>query len=282
MSRLSRTLFAVCVAALLCAPVQPLRGASGTAAPGVADGQGQFPTLQPSNILDAVRRRKALSPRLSASGLARYANELIKQKGFDYNFDVCEIFPREMLAGGTPGGATGALHTFDRPLTRLDGRGVTFRFVADDYGSPCAECFLPVPALRVTKGEMELVAGGVTYSLKRPAAFMLDEAQLVGADLKTVLRTWQLPYQTIPVGVSSDGRSLYVDFYEDAGLDELVLEVSDDGRPRFRARREAVAGEGEWVEQPPQPSHPLDDYPSFMRFRSGGRTHVIRFSGPCT
>jgi hypothetical protein len=280
LSRLSRTLFAVCVAAVLCAPARPSRGAPEASAAGAAEGQSQLPTLKPSNILDAVRQRKALGPRLSAAGLARYANDLIKQKGFDYNFDVCEIFPPEMLAGGGAGGATGALHTFDRPLTRLDGRGVTFRFVADDYGSPCAECLLPVPALRVTKGEMHVVAGGVVYELKRPAAFVLDEASLVGADLKTVLRTWQLPYQTIPVGVSPDGKSLYVGFYEDTGLDELVLEISDDGRLRFRVTREVVSAEGEWVEE--HPTDPRDDYLSFKRFRVGGRTHVVRFSGPCT
>ena len=280
MNRLKPALVAVCVAAALYAPARMPRGATASAAAEANDDQSQLPTLKPSNILEEVKRRKSLEPRLSASALARYANELLKQKGFDYDFDVCEIFPREMLAGGTPGGATGALHTFDRPLTRLDGRGVTFRFVADDYGSPCSECFLHVPALRVTKDEMELVAGGVTYTLKRPAAFALDEAQLVGSDLKTVQRTWQIPFQTIPAGVSPDGRSLYLDFYEDTGLDELVLEVSDEGRPRFRVRREVVSAEGESVEE--HPTDLLNAYLSFMRFRSGGRTHVVRFSGPCT
>jgi hypothetical protein len=262
---------------MLCAPAQPLRGASEAAAHVAADGQGQFPTLESSHILDAVRRRKSLAPRLSASGLARYANALIKQKGFDYDFDACEIFPPPLEAAGLGPEAT---FTFDRSLTRLDGRGVTFRLVTDNFGAPCAECFLHIPALRVTKGEMELVAGGVTYSLKRPASFKLDEAHLVGEDLKTVLRTWQLPYQTIPAGVSPDGRSLYVDFYEDTGLGELVLELKEDGRLRFRVRKEVGANGGEWITE--HPKDPLDDYLGFQRFRSGGRTYVIRFSGPCT
>ena len=277
MSRLSRTLFAVCVAAVLCAPARPLHVASGAFARVAPDGQGQFPTLEPSHILEAVRRRKSLDPRLSAGGLARYANELLARRGFDYDFDACEIFPPPLAAASL---APEATFTFDRRLIRLDGRGVTFKLVTDNFGAPCAECFLHVPALRVTKGEMELVAGGVTYALKRPDSFKLDEAHLVGADLKTVLRTWQMPYQTIPAGVSPDGRSLYVDFYEDAGLGELVLELKEDGRLRFRVRKEVGAGGGEWVTE--HPKDPSDDYLGFQRFRSGGRTHVIRFSGPCT
>jgi hypothetical protein len=30
------------------------------------------------------------------------------------------------------------------------------------------------------------------------------------------------------------------------------------------------------------PTDPNNTYLSFRRFRAGGRTHVIRFSGPCT
>lgn len=282
MGRLSRTLFAVCVAALLCADARPTRVATAARATVEAEGQGQLPTLKPSNIVDAVRLRKSQPPRLSASGLARYANELLAREGFDYSFDACDFFPPPSFARGDgmrPDG-TFARITLEHRMTRADGREMTFRFVATDAAAICSECYLTLPALRVTKDEMTLVGDGVTYTLKRPAAFVLDEAYLVAEDLKTVLRTWQLPYGTIPSGVSPDGRSIYVSFYEDDRLDELVLEIKDDGRPRFRAAREAGAKGGEWITE--FPKDPLNDYLSFMRFRAGGRTHVVRFTGPCT
>lgn len=273
MSRLSRALFAVCVACALGADARPAQDSA--SAP-----RGRVPTLRPSNLLDALKSYKAQRPGLGAEALARHANALLAREGFDYDFNVCEIFPREMLDGGGGGAATGALHTFRRRLTRPDGREVTFDLVADDYGGLCAECFLTLPALRVTKSKMHVVAGGAVYELKRPASFALDEAHLVGADLKTVLRTWQLPYQTVPEGISPDGKRLYVGFYQDYNLDELVLEVSEDGRAHFRVAREVGAGGGEWVEA--HPKDPNDDYLSFKRFRTGGRAHVVRFSGPCT
>lgn len=282
MGRLSRTLFAVCFAALLCTQARPSRVPPAARATAAAEGQGQLPTLKPSNIVAAVRLRKSGAPRLSASGLARYANELLAREGFDYNFDACDFFPPASL---TPGGGMlpdGTLKrmTLERRMTRADGREMTFKFVAGDGEAVCSECYLTLPALRVTKDEMTLVGDGATYTLKRPASFALDEAYLVAEDFKTVLRTWQLPYGTIPSGVSPDGRSIYVSFYEDAGLDELVLEIKEDGRPRFRVAREAGAKGGEWVTE--FPKDPSNDYLSFMRFRAGGRTHVVRFNGPCT
>lgn len=281
MGRLSRTLFAVCFAALLCAHARPSRAPSAAHAAVAAEGQGQLPTLKPSNIVDAVRLRKSQPPRLSASGLARYANELLAREGFDYNFDACDLFPPSPLAPGggmRPDGTSNRI-TLERRMTRADGREMTFKLVAGGGEAVCSECHLTLPALRVTKAEMTLVGDGATYTLKRPASFALDEADLVAEDLKTVLRTWQLPYGTIPAGVSPDGRSLYLSFFEDAGIDELVLEVKEDGRARFRVAREAGAKGGEWVTE--FPKDPLNDYLSFMRFRAGGRTHVVRFNGPC-
>lgn len=266
-------LFAVCVAWALCAHAQDFAS--------VAAAQGRRPTLRPSNVVEDLKRYKALRPGIKAAALARYGNALLARRGFDYDFDACEIFPREMLNGDGSLLEAERLHTFQRRLTRLDGRRVTFNLVADDLGGPCGECHLMLPALRVTKTEMHLVAGGAVYELKRPASFVLDEAQLVGPDLKTVLRTWQLPHQTIPEGISPDGRRLYVGFHDEDHLDEVVLEITEDGRTNFRAAADAGVGDGgEWIKD--HPKDPRNDYLSFLRFRNGGRTHVIRFTGPCT
>ena len=118
------------------------------------------------------------------------------------------------------------------------------------------------------------------YGLKRPASFVLDEAQLLDPSSKRVLRSWQLPFQTIPEGISADGRSLFLGFHTEFGLDELLLELPEDGRPRFRAKEGTDLGAGEWIDERPRDPH--DTFEGYMRFRVGGREHVVRFTGPCT
>jgi hypothetical protein len=99
--------------------------------------------------------------------------------------------------------------------------------------------------------------------------------------MKRVLRSWHLPFQAIPAGLSTDGRRLYVDFYEGEGPDDLLLlELSEDGRARFRPRAGTELGRDEWVTG--RPGNPQDAYEGYKRFRVGGRTHVVRFTGPCT
>ncbi|HEX6622427.1 MAG TPA: hypothetical protein VF064_01850 [Pyrinomonadaceae bacterium] len=254
------------------------RGARG--GPAAAARTNGVPRLRPSNILDDLRKRAEGQPRPAPRELAAHANDLLARKGFDYRFDACEMFasakPVERDETEQP-----ATVVYPYRLTREDGGGpILFHLVGEADGSMCGECYFPLPALRVTKREMFVVADGVRYRLRRPTGFMLDEAHLVDSTLRRVLRTWQMPFQTIPAGISPDGKLLYLSFYDDTGLGDLVLEVSEGGTPRFAVRKDVIEGEGEWIED--HPKDPKNAYLSFMRFRSGGRSHVVRFSGPCT
>jgi len=226
--------------------------------------------------MDAKKRQ----PGISVKELAAHGNSLIARKGFDYDFNVCEIVENSQPFARVANDDGSATVTYNYPLRQADGQRINFRLVSDDFGAPCGECFFAIPALRVTKRDVLAVAVGGTYRLKRPASFRLDEADLVDETLKKVSRTWQLPYQTVPVGISPDGRRLYVDFYNEYMLDELVLEVSEDGRLQFKVRKDVIEREGEEIKN--HPTDPHNAYLGFMRFRSGGKSYVIRFSWPCT
>ena len=117
---------------------------------------------------------------------------------------------------------------------------------------------------------------GLDYP-RTPWSACLDEAELVDASMKKVLRTWQLPYQTVPAGISADGAKLYLDFYTQFPLEDLLLELSEDGRLAFRARAEVgLHDDGERIESP------AGSDLSFLRFQAGGKTYIVRFLAPCT
>jgi hypothetical protein len=228
-----------------------------------------------SKILEELSRRKQKQPAITLKELAVVGNEMLKEKGFDYMFDVCEILPERDRQ--TSGFAIPASHT----LSLSNGTQRSFKFTVAGGGEGlCGECMSMIPAVQVTATEMVLVSDGNRYRVRRPKAFALDQAELVDATMKKVLRKWQLPYQTVPIGISPDGAKLYLNFYTDYKLDGLVLELSENGKLAFRAGGDVQMVEGKFVED--HPKDPNNAYLSFKRFDTGNKTFIIRFWAPCT
>ena len=229
-----------------------------------------------SNVISAVSERARKEPSLKPEQLAAYGNDLIARKGFDYEFDVCEILDHRDRTKNT---SAEIVRNYQMTLT--DGGKRTFRFtIGTPYEALCSECWLSIPSPQVTNKEMTLIAEGKQYRVRRPRSFVLDEAHLVNETLKKVLRTWQMPYQAVPTGISADGTKLYLDFYPGNGLDDLVLEISENGPPQFRDRAVLGSSEGKFIEN--HPKDPTNGYLSFMSFRVGEKTYRVKFTAPCT
>ena len=233
-------------------------------------------SVKRSNVISEVSERAKQSPSLTPVELAAYGNDLIARKGFDYRFDICDLLNNRDPARNSP-----AEFVHNHQMTSTDGGRLTFRFAIENpYDSPCGECWASVPSFQVTNKEMVLIAEGKRYRVRRPPSFILDEAQLVDETLKKVLRTWQLPYQAVPIGISADGTKLYLDFYTEYELKNLVLELSENGPPQFRDRAVVKSSEGKDIEDHPKDS--TNAYLSFISFRVGEKTYRVKFSAPCT
>jgi hypothetical protein len=139
----------------------------------------------------------------------------------------------------------------------------------------CGECFFAFPSLSVTKAEILLLLKGRQYRLKRPRLFGLDEMSLVDGSMKRVLRTWEVPYQSAPIGISADGTRLYIE----TEFDRLALEIAPSG-VSFKPRSRVEIQNGKAVQG--QTRDPKNAYLAFMRFGSGKKSYVIRYSSPCT
>lgn len=230
--------------------------------------------ISSSNILQELAERKKKQPAITSRELALIGNELLQKRGFDYMFDVCDILSERSRTSTTP---ITASHT----LSLTNGAKRNFKFnVAGEGEGLCGECGSMIPAVQVTRKEMVLIADGKRYRLKRPASFILDEAELVDASMKKVLRTWQSPYQTFPLGISPDASTLYLEFWPQHQLDGVVLALSENGTLAFRDRSEVKLVEGKVIED--HPKDPNNAYLSFKRFDTDNKTYIIRFSAPCT
>lgn len=236
--------------------------------------------LKPSPVIEDIKKKFAEQPNIEPHELASFGNELIRRDGFNYEFNACDYLKETKQYPDQSHIDPEAKVTFNCPLMSTEGKGVTVHLTADNFGGLCSECLLPFALIQVTKREMMVVADGKWYRLNRPKSFALDEAYLVDDSLENVQRTWQLPYQTIPVGISRDGTRLFVAFYDSDDLDQLVLEITDVG-VQFRARDEAISNiTDEWVTD--HQSNSLDSYLAYKRFYTRGGVYVVRFSSPCT
>jgi len=236
--------------------------------------------IVPPNLYQEIEKKATAEPDIALATLAKYANDLLAKKGLDFEFDLCEFLAKY---NRTPPAKLGSdkPRTYKLPMTQTDGRPVTFevRLESEAGGGPCGECFITIPASRVTAKDIEVIAAGKKYLVVRPRMFSLDEIDLVDQTMRRVIRTW--PFGGTPVGVSNDGTKLYFEVnYESTDPARILLELSETGAMRFLPRDEIKLPKGEEVKK--HPTDPKNAYQSFLRFRFGTRSLILRYSEPCT
>lgn len=179
--------------------------------------------IDPLPFYTAVKVLGAHKKNPDTEQLASFATTLHIERGFNYTFYLC--------ADGTSSAGGPDLRTLR--LERTNGKPVTFNVLADiEPDGTCRQgCAIHLPCYQVNTKEIELVAGQQTYRLKRPANFRLNEIHQVDETGKTVLRTWESPIDADVIGLSDDGKALYLL----TPIEGVVLELTG-GQIRFKVR----------------------------------------------
>lgn len=236
--------------------------------------------VTPADVFEAMYFRERADSDITPAALAAYGNSLVARRGLDFWFDACAV----VLADKNPRPAREVSETsvaYAYTMRRVGGGAVKFQLLSDagePIGGPCNECFFQLPALRVTKREMLVVAGGRRYLLERPREFLLHEVSLVDGSPRRVQRTWHLPFQDTPLGLSPDRTKLYVPlptFDDETWDDKLALELSDAG-VRFVVRERLTLPKLEWLTDEPKLGNT-----ELIRYGEGGRSYVLRVGDPC-
>src|SRR5205085_10766244 len=133
--------------------------------------------IVPSQLLDIILEETKKRPDITAKEAARYANTLLSQHGFNYEFDACPIVKADRRPRNVPG-SNGLARAYRFPMTQADGRKIFFQFISDPMDELCGSCEFIIPAMRVTRREILLVSEGKQYLLKRPPGFIVKEMDL--------------------------------------------------------------------------------------------------------
>lgn len=237
----------------------------------------EFVPLPPSALEQDIAGYKSNNPEASTDDIVKFANVTLRKTGYNYRFDICEMLPDQ-----TPEIIPETnMAEFTLPLTTSEGRKQLFRIHSGFGDSPCGECFTSFPTAQVTEKQVIAVADGKQIRLERPEDFLLDGVYLVDEGLKKTLRTWELPFGTVPSGISADGAKLYLEYYSPPDdLRVLFLELTEDGRLNFVSKESAQFIESsEDIENFQKEEG--NDYLSYKKFSENGKTFFIKFTFPC-
>ena len=242
------------------------------------------PLIKAADVFNAMYFRERADSDITPAALAAYGNSLVARRGLDFGVDACAVMEANRNAPRAPEVSESA-RVFTYAMRRVGGGRVRFRLITDVFDTQpdrnCGECYFAVPALRVTRSEMLVVAGGRRHRLVPPDPFLFGEASLVDDSLKTVRREWVLPYQAEVLGLSADRARLYLSlppFDDETWDDKLALELSDAG-VRFVVRERLALPKGEELTGPAEIA---ESDATFVRFGVGAQSYVIRITAPCT
>lgn len=159
-----------------------------------AAGAAETTAIEASPLEQRIVAFIADHPEAGVDEVAAFANAELAQHGLTYQFDD---FDDE----------SGAL--------TLQGEGRTFVL---DYGGrldsgPCGEWFVAVPAVAVGRTWIDLAQEGRVWRVTRPETLYLDTMTVMTADQSAVTATIEVPWQSVPAGVTADGRGVVVRDY---------------------------------------------------------------------
>jgi hypothetical protein len=240
-----------------------------------AYGQSSYenlPKLMPSSLISDIEALAGRKPASTAGALAALANTKLATSGFEFETDPCDM-ESTPTTDKYPGEYGGVYHVYKIN----EGPGKERSFLAREPGDAPCGCWLNLPVTAATQKRLVLVSDGGPFEIKPPKKLLLEEAMLVDASLRKVVRTWVVPNGGPPDGISTDGKKLYIAIEKTP----LLLEIADTGMLRFIPRK-TPAVITKFTDLTKYPKDRQNDYLGFRRFTKGKIIFTIKFSNVCT
>lgn len=250
----------------------------------------QEPSAEPSMpILREIANYKRSKQSASTQEIADHANGLLPKYGFEYELDLERIITRKTKQRQTtptkkPGDDSEYVK-LDLDVVSTDGAKKKLAVVAPAESSCCCGYYYtPIPVTKITPKQLTVVIDAQEIVIARPKEIPVVQEYIFGKEQAklTKLRSWEVPYETYPYGVSTDGKKLYVK----TEFDDLLLEIAETGDLRFvpTGTEGIVNGEDLNKLPPPKVGEILRKSGEFglMRYTLNGIPYIVEFPYPCT
>ena len=230
-----------------------------------------LPKVLPSLLVKDVNARSTSNPKIEASELAAYANGKLKQNGYGFEVDPCDL-KTETTKISFPGDDGGVFHIY-----RLkNSAGGYESFMAREPGDAPCGCWLNLPVTKAGKSVLNIVADKSVLSVQTPKDLIIEDVELVDISLRKIVRKWLVPQGGGPDAISTDGLKLYFE----TGIDALYIEITEDGSLQF-VPKSSLTIISKHTDLKKFPHDPNNAYLSFRKFSNGKRLLIVKFSEVC-
>lgn len=230
--------------------------------------------VNPSDLIPELVQLKNENPDLKPDEFAKKANELMQVSGFPFTFSfgdaTCDAIARSLKSSKLPPDE----QTLTIKLQPLTGPVTSLSIPPADFTTDeCAKCSVTLPILEATDKTFITIVMGRHIGFQAPRGLDLSKLFLIsGQDQQHVEREWRIPFRTKPIGISFDGRIIYIPFKEKE-LADLALGVFSEGAFEIVPRSEAGAA-GKQKES-------SAGY-SYVEFAGTERKFLVRYMADCT
>jgi hypothetical protein len=198
-----------------------------------------FP-VEPSKLIPDLIRLRTEQPDLKPDEFAKRAKQLMQTSGlpftFSFNDATCDSIAGAMKRSKLPADQ----QTLRIKLRSKDGTETNLKIPPADFETgECAKCSVTLPILEATDKTFITIVMGQNIGFERPGGFELSKIALIDDQKQPQIeREWLVPFRTKPIGISFDGRIIYLSFKE-AELADIVLAVFSEGVFEIVSRAEA-------------------------------------------
>lgn len=244
-------------------------------------------TIEPSQITEKLEKFMSDNPKATLSEVADFGNHLLPTEGFDFLIDLEKIVGQVLdskKAVPSDDNELGYSVSFELGLKTVSAGMKSFNITAP--AEPVCCCgfhFTPFPVTSITKDRMTLVVDGRQVEIKRDDLLPADLENVLVKNSKEV-RSWQVPYEGKPYGISDDGRNLYIAV---GSIEGLLLEINEKGEIKFVANsdKKIVADGIDANKQPPakigEIIHRSGEY-GLMEYKTLSHTFYVEFPYVCS
>jgi hypothetical protein len=246
--------------------------------------------IKSSVLIEKLTLKQKENPSITATEFADFATGLIPKYGVDFWVDLADLIEQKRKSKEITEIADGNVQ-FNFELKTNDSKQTTFRIESPTDSCCCGYAYADFPVSNITDKMMTIIIDGKPHNVIRTKEISFSQEYIL-VDNKTKkkkIRSWQVPFETQPFGISGDGTKLYIEYkdteeYKDTGL---LLEISETGSLKFVAKNSPnIIANGEDLMKRPTPKTGEIIYKSgengLMMFKSGEKQFIIDFPYVCT